>query len=829
MAAATTQWIITAGSVLFAFASALWAVHEGLRRRTLARTWIEARRTMEATMARADVLFRSDPDLTLIWDEGKGPAIAGAARGGAMGLQAPDQVLGRGTALDGDDRDDADIQPTDIVIDAEDRERRANHPDGAVAGRFEAFIAGLDDAARQRFAAALGALRSDGKPFNLTLTRRNGGIIEAHGRPAATQSAVKLRDISPERSEIETLAERLEQAERDRAGFAEFLNRAPFPMWRRRGHALVWCNDAYAAAVDCANPDLAVEERRELDNSERSLSALAARTTEVQRKRRYVVVDGHRRAMDLIAIPVGNGTGGIALDLSAVDDAEQQLESHIRAHRETLDQLRTAVAIFGADTKLVFFNEAFVSLWGLDPRWLDQQPEDGEILEYLREQRQLPEQADFQAWKRQRQALYQQITDGDELWHLPDGRSLRVICRAHPFGGLIYLYEDVTDQVTLESSYKTLTSVQRVTLDHLHEAVAVFGRDGRLKLSNAAFARLWGLEQTLLRGEPHFSVLTERCAPQLEDIHSAEDGEWPRIAAAVTAIESDGELQPGRLIRLDGRILDFAGEALPDGRILLTFLDVTDTARMEHALRERNEALETADRLKSEFVSNVSYQLRTPLNSIVGFTEMISEGMVGDLNDRQKEYTGHILLASGQLRDLIDDILDLAMIEAGTLSLELDTVDVGALLKNARDVAVSRAADSAVTVTVDCPKDIGTMVADGKRLRQILFNLTSNALRFTEKGDTVTIGAARQKAMVMVWVADTGSGIPAEYQATVFDRFATHDSARRGAGLGLSLVKSFVELHGGWVTLESEPEKGTRVVCHLPAEPQMVGASQAAE
>ncbi len=826
MADATIQMIITAGSVLFALAASLWAVHEGLRRRSIARHWIQARRAMETAIGRADILFRSDPDLTLIWDDGEGVPVAGAGRNGRPRLQAPDQILGRGTALDGFDAGDPNAEDDQYPL-AENDGFVPLAMNAPLTTRFETFVSSLVDNSRHRFAAAVDHLRSEGRPFNIILDRRDGGVIEAHGRPAATQSAVKLRDISPDRAEIERLADMLKDAESDRTDFTELLDRAPFPMWRRRGHTLVWANAAYADAVDAESEEEAVAKRKELDSSERSLSALATRSGDVQIKRRYVVVNGERKAMDLIAIPTSDGTGGVALDMSAVDEAEQQLERHVNAHRETLDQLRTAVAIFGTDKRLVFFNDAFISLWGLDRRWLEQNPEDGEILEYLREQRQLPEQADFQAWKQQRLALYQQVVDGDELWHLPDGRTLRIVCRAHPFGGLIYLYEDVTDQVTLESSYKTLTSVQRVTLDHLHEAVAVFGRDGRLKLSNAAFARLWDLEQILLRGEPHFSVLTEHCAPQLEEPHLAEGGEWTRIAAAVTSMETEGDLEAGRLIRTDGRILDFDGEALPDGRLLLTFMDVTDSARIEHALRERNDALETADRLKSEFVSNVSYQLRTPLNSIVGFTEMISTGMVGQLTKRQKEYTNHILQASGQLRDLIDDILDLAMIEAGTLSLDLAKVSILTLVRNARDVAVSRAADSAITVNVECAKNIGSMIADERRLRQILFNLTSNALRFTEKGDTVTIGAKKQKGMVTLWVADTGSGIPPEYQASVFETFSSHDSARRGAGLGLALVKSFVELHGGWVTLESEPDKGTRVICHLPANPQI--AEQAAE
>ncbi len=797
---------------MFAFGCALWAVQEGLRRRVIARNWLEARRTMETTMARFDTLFRSDPDLTLIWDAGAGQAVSGVVPRGSIPLLVPDQVLGRATALGGLEDRDGD--------EASQGRARLNH-------RFELFMAALTDRARGQFANAVAQLRAEGQPFSLTLERVDGGMVDAHGRPAAAQSVVKLRDVSAERREIDRLTDLLQEAESDRAAFAELLNRAPIPMWRRRGHNLVWANQAYADAVDADGPEQAIEDRRELDSAERTIAALASRNSQVQVKRRYVVTGGERRAMDLIAIPVADGTGGMAVDVSAVDEAEQQLERHIEAHRETLDQLRTAVAIFGGDTKLVFYNDAFTALWDLDRRWLDQMPEDGEILEHLREQRRLPEQANFQEWKAERLALYQRIDESDDLWHLPDGRTLRVLCRAHPFGGMIYLYDDVTDQVTLERSYNTLISVQRTTLDHLHEAVVVFGSDGKLKFWNAAFATMWSLSQRALKGEPHFNEVTRACAPQLEDLHLSEDGEWTRIAAAVTSVDSRDTLEPGRLIRTDGRILDFAAEPLPDGRLLLTFLDVTDTAHIEHALRERNEALETADRLKSEFISNVSYQLRTPLNSIIGFGEMMSTGMVGKLTRKQREYVDHILLASGQLRDLVNDILDLAMIEAGTLSLDLDQVNIQDLLENARQVAISRAADAEISLAVESPDGIGTLIADERRLRQILFNLTSNALRFTDPGGTVTLGADRKGGEVTLWVADTGSGIPPEYQASVFDSFSTHDSGRRGAGLGLSLVKSFVELHGGWVTLESEPAKGTRVICHLPAKPQI--ADQAAE
>ncbi len=810
MSDATIQWIVTSGSVLFAVATTVWAVYEGLRRRTIAQSWTQARRVMEATISRADILFQSDPDLTLIWADA--PARRHEAH---TSFPAPDHILGRGRALDlggetgPSDGNDTAIDPADSTA------------------RFDRFLTTLDDESRTRFAQAVDQLRSDGSSFTLTLTGRHGHEVEASGRPAAAQTVVRLRDVSPERAEIERLSSLLREAEQDRAAFADMLDRAPVPMWRRRNHQLVWVNEAYAAAVDAETPDQAVAERRELEASERSMSAVAVRANEVQTKRRYVVIGGQRRAMDLIAVPAGEDAGGLAIDMSAVDDAEQQLERHIDAHKATLDKLSTGVAIFGADRRLVFFNDAYVQMWGLDRRWLETAPDDGEILDLLRERRRLPEQADFTSWKAERLAQYTEVADGDETWHRPDGRILRVVTRAHPFGGLTYLFEDVTDQISLESSYNTLINVQRVTLDHLREGVALFGSDGRMKLVNAAFTELFDIDPGALGGEPHIAHLTKVCDTKLAADQLQAGGAWRRIVARVTTVGGDEDDALGRLLFRDGRILEFATEALPDGRTLITFLDVTDTARIEQALRERNEALETADRLKSEFISNVSYQLRTPLNSIIGFAEMMDSGMVGDLTDRQKEYTGDILQASDQLRDLINDILDLAMIEAGTLSLDLGSVDIADLLDNARQVAVSRAADAELTVLVEHPKDIGMIVADERRLRQILFNLTSNAFHFTEPGGTVTIGAARTRGGIDLWVADTGTGIPADYKDQVFDRFASHGGKRRGAGLGLSLVKSFMELHGGGVTLESEPDKGTRVICHLPDNPMIAG--QAAE
>ena len=266
-------------------------------------------------------------------------------------------------------------------------------------------------------------------------------------------------------------------------------------MWRRDSALkLEWVNEAYAKAVEQATPEAAIEAGSELDRAEPELAREAAKTGEAARERKYVVSGGARRSLDICEAPLSSGLAGYAIDSTAEDNALQELMRHIAAHGDTLNKLATAVAIFGSDQKLKYFNQAYAQLWRLDEDWLQTQPSDSEILDRLRDERRLPEQADYQAWKRGR--LKQYTEEGEppeEMWHLPDGRTLRMVAQPHPLGGLLYLFEDVSSLVALESSLNRLINVQKGTLDHLYEGVALFGSDGRLKLFNPAFVSIWHL------------------------------------------------------------------------------------------------------------------------------------------------------------------------------------------------------------------------------------------------------------------------------------------------------------------------------------------------
>jgi signal transduction histidine kinase len=554
------------------------------------------------------------------------------------------------------------------------------------------------------------------------------------------------------------------------------------------------------------------------------------------RRDKYVEVDGRTAGRSLV-LKVRN-IAGQRLELAELSVKHKELEEQVASlralldaeatkgerslaeskasmetHFRSFDRLATAFAVFDAAQRLAHFNQAYVDLWQLDAEWLATHPRDGEILDRLRQARRLEERADYQDWKRNWLSAAGSDKQVEDRWHLPDGRTLHVIADADGEGGVTYLYENVTEQIALESRYNALIQVQRETLDTLRDGVAVFAPDGRLRLYNQAFADIWRLSPSQLDEQPHVDEVIEWC----RTLYDAPV-EWERTKAAVTAIVSERRPYESQFDRPDGSVIACAALPLPDGGTLLTYSDVSDTKRVERALIEKNEALEAADRLKSEFVSHVSYELRTPLNSMLGFAQMLAEPAFGPLGDRQREYVDDILSSGTTLRAIVDDILDLATIDAGTLELKLTPVNVRGLIEAARQGVEERLKQDDVRLEIEIAPGVDEFVADPSRVTQILYNLLSNAIGFSTAGEVVKLACGREGAMIAFTVEDQGVGIPEDYQQAVFDRFESraHGSRHRGAGLGLSIVKSLAEAHGGTVVLVSAAGKGTQVKVLLP-------------
>lgn len=381
------------------------------------------------------------------------------------------------------------------------------------------------------------------------------------------------------------------------------LDALELPVWRRAEDLnLNWCNAAYADHVDSSRRQVLRGDGPELISGvpvaeARALAREALETQTPSRARHHVVVAGERRLLDIVESPVaeGGGTIGWARDISDLEQAKTDLKRHIEAHAQVLHSLNTSIAIYAADTLLIFFNSEFVKLFKMDEGWLAGGPTLSEVLEAQRERRRLPEQADWRLYKNRVNDLFTSVTEPEEeLLHLPDGATL------------------------------------------------------------------------------------------------------------------------------------------------ITYLDITDSFQVERALRDRAQALEAADRLKSEFIANVSYELRTPLNTVIGFTKILANQYFGQLNERQQEYVSGILQFSQQLLSLINNILDLATIEAGLMVLKIESVDLRATLLSMLNLIQERVRSKQLQVEFECEIEIGRMEADERRLKQIVFNLFNNAIKYTPAGGAMT-------------------------------------------------------------------------------------------
>src|SRR5262249_29775571 len=214
--------------------------------------------------------------------------------------------------------------------------------------------------------------------------------------------------------------------------------------------------------------------------------------------------------------------------------------------------------------------------------------------------------------------------------------------------------------------------------------VAVFGPDGRVRLSNPAFSTLWGLDPSLAKAGTHIAAIRAACDEKLAD------SPWGSFVAAVTGFDDERRDRHGQAELHTGTVLSYAVIHLPNGQVMMTFVDVTDSVNVERALKDKNEALQKSDQLKNDFVQHVSYELRSPLTNIIGFTELLQLPATGPLTERQREYVDHIGSSSSVLLTIVNDILDLATVDAGIMELHIGEVRIEQTSANALALAPER-------------------------------------------------------------------------------------------------------------------------------------------
>ena len=489
-----------------------------------------------------------------------------------------------------------------------------------------------------------------------------------------------------------------------------------------------------------------------------------------------------------------------------------------------INTLPVAVAVLNQDGSDIYVgpgNLAFQNLWQLEAGYLDGQPTLSAFLDRLHDKRQLPEQNNFPKFRAGIVDKALAKSASNEEWHLPNGAALKIKFAPVDDERNLFIIEDLTPGLATKRAFNEFVHTHQATLDHLQEGLAVFGSNGLLKLHNPAFAEIWHLPEDALEHDLHmtdFLDATRQLLPVLENWSERRTKLSGRLLGRKAGVD--------QIHCNDDRTLEAAHIPLPDGAVLLRYADISDSVNLEENLRQRAEdmaeradIMAAADRLKSEFLANLGHEIRTPLNTIGGFAQMLAGDYFGDLNKRQQEYADGIVEASEAVSGLVGDILDLASIEAGLLELQIEQVDLHHCLTDMVGLIGERARHKKLKLKFDCALGIGWINVDEKRFKQCLLHLLGNAISFSSSGGSITISADRDNDGVTIAIKDTGIGIPKidiERVFTGFERGGEADSHKPGAGLGLTLVKAFIELHGGTVSIASKPNQGTTVSLFLP-------------
>lgn len=610
---------------------------------------------------------------------------------------------------------------------------------GEVVGKplravIEGCLAEDETAAR----SALERLLNTGEPLHLLARDRRGCRIELAGTPRGGLIRLALRDAGLAAPAAGAgIASGTAPGPPDPAAIAavaEMLGEAPMAIWRCRDDgALDWSSGGLRTSGGTPMAGAAVE-------------AAMAHATQAP-----MPDGGHRFRLDLPAQETGEslvvdaievpdrrgGRLGFAIDAAAALEAERALHRVVHTMTETFAHLTAGLAIFDRNQALTMFNPALLHMWQADAGWLARRPSIGEVLGALRAKRRIPETADFHAWRRRLTDLFDntEAVDYEELWHLADGSNILVLARPHPHGALAFVFDDVTERLRLEQRYRHSIDLRRATLDRLDEGLAVFGPDGLLQLVNSAFHEIWGIDAETVHPAMHAGELL----PMIRGL-TVETEVWTRLMTFITG-EAARQTWAARLTLGSGRILGARFSALPDGSTMAVFGDVTDSERIAQALRERNEVLESAQEMRAALLDQISHQLRTPLNTIFGFGQLIVDSRFGSLTEAQRGYAEGILESARHLLASVDEVTEMAGLELGFPGEASGALPLGDTLMLTGRLLEKRAADEGVNLRiVGCEADTAPALEPG-RLRQIVFTMATGAIGRCREGGTVELGA----------------------------------------------------------------------------------------
>ena len=638
--------------------------------------------------------------------------------------------------------------------------------------------------------------------INLNGLIYNIGFVPIINDKITESVIIVFTDITIEYQKIKTFEMLYQECNQKKQNMILALDNIEVGIWVRDENGFIgYCNRYYADLIN--NEKTTEGSYRELDKLSKSFAESCAAAKVTKMSERYLIVRGKRYLYQFnnSYIPESGRIVSSCYNVSNKDEIAQDLQRSLAAQSDLLESTSNACAIFSKDRVIKFYNNSFCKLWNIEEAWLNNGPKYEHLLDRLRDERQLQEYANYSKFRQEQIDLFSNLTEAqNDFYYLPDGRSLKVVIVPHTFGGLLFSYEDITDKIALESSYNTLLDVQKATIENLHEAVCVFSENGRLRIVNTAFVKMWKISDITLKSSPYIYELLDHSQSLFrkpEELLSHKQTLLNVFSKRLSITE--------RVELKDGSVISRLIVPLPDGATLISDMDITDSVVVEKSLREKNIALQEADRIKTEFLANVSYELRSPLTSIVGLSESLVKHLCGKMNPKQIEYVSGIIDSAQQLMTLINDMIDLTAIDAGYVELKVSEFSLYKAVSNTIPLVKSRMSSLGLKLLLNADKNI-IMLGDETRIKQVLFKLLNNAIDRSDKGEEIFVDIEKQNDNIILSVSDFHD------DSTKSQNMQSSDSF--GKNISISIIKSFVDLHGGNIKFEND--KGLKVICTFP-------------
>lgn len=632
--------------------------------------------------------------------------------------------------------------------------------------------------------------------------------------------SVWCKNITAMSSTFDKMQKRIDSLAKQNDILERVTDNLPIPVWYRgQDLRIVYCNNTYASMLDLSKETVLQKNiplvLGNIFGQGHSLAENVKKTGKKQSITQSAVFRGMRKKVNICETPFASDIVGYAIDNTALEDAIGSLDKVIATQGEVLESLPTAIAIFGQNMRLSYFNSAYKKLTNFDEIWLSANPLYGEVLDRQRICRQLPEYADFSAYKHDQIQMFTSLLEQkQDLIHLPNGKVLRRCVAPYPLGGLIFLYDDVSDSMALKRENNTILAVQKETINNLIEGIIVFGSDNRLRFINPNMLKLLDITDEVREGT-HISEFIEYIRRQIDYV-----GDWEVYKGNVISNLTDRIMKTGRLLKKNGGVIFFSYTPLPDGSHLHSYMDVTDTCKVELALYEKDQAINISNNLKHEFISSISSEIRNPINIIVGYAELLEKQYFGQLNEKQTQYCSGILEASNKLTTLVDNIKAMNDVSLDNIVINKELLNLDELMIEVINSIKSKAESNEIDVSFLYKEDESYEIyADKKIIRQIQSDMLSNLIKLLAKDSTIKVSLNEDENNVRIVTVANDSVIKHKSKLKVFQRMTLKHVARvtvsEQINIGVLTIKSLLKKHGGDIDVVRNGAD-TTIICTLP-------------